>query len=118
MLTGALSVERPVEGRTWSDEYIEFWAGVYQANPQVAARGVLFATFLRAPHAILRACAVPGGYAGAKPVRRAALVELAEAAIARLERAGAACSNGRFVEKLRHHAHPRSQRDFIPGGRR
>jgi len=115
MLTGALSIERPAAGPAYADAYIEFWARVYLGNPHLAARGVLFSTFLIAPSAILIACARP-----AAPARRAgrpALIALAEAAIARLERAGAVCSNGRFIEKLRHRAHPRSHRDFMPDGR-
>lgn len=34
-------------------------------------------------------------------------------AIEALERGGARCENGRYIEKLRHHAHPRgSKRDL------
>ena len=37
-------------------------------------------------------------------------------AIEALERGGARCENGRFVETLRHHRHARGQnRDFLPG---
>lgn len=57
MLTPAF--ERAVEGPIYQDEYLEFWGGVYLANPQVRSRGVRFDTFLIAPVEILRACARP-----------------------------------------------------------
>ena len=35
-------------------------------------------------------------------------------AVAALERDGAACANGRFVEKLKHRRWPKSRRNFFP----
>lgn len=105
---------------TTSDEQLEFWACVYLANPLVRARGVSFEQFLRTPSWYLvgaRPRAVIAVH-GLKPRTRTALLELAEAAVAALEREGARCSDGRFVEKLRHHRHPRgARRDFLPEGR-
>ena len=115
--------ERPVTGPTYSAEHIEFWGGIYLANPRVRAHGVLFSTFLMAPMQILRACATPGvrisscDHARHGYTRRdeAVLLSIAEAAIRHLEQTGARCENGRWVEKLKHHAHPRSNhRDFQP----
>ena len=44
---------------TYQDEYIEFWAEIYLANPILRSRGVLFAAFLVAPEEILAAVAMP-----------------------------------------------------------
>jgi len=115
--------ERPVTGPTYSDEHLDFWGAIYLANPQVRARGVLFNTFLVAPMQILRACATPGVRVTSCSLARhgytkgdeAAVLTIAEATIRHLEWGGARCENGRWVEKLKHHAHPRgSNRDFQP----
>lgn len=102
--------------RTFSEEHIERWAGVYLANPQLRARGVLFETFLLAPVEILAACGLqlamivsrPGLLPRQRDAQRrvdteAALRELGERAIAALG-AEAHCANGVWCEKLRHHA--------------
>lgn len=114
--------ERPVEAPSYADEWIEFWAGVYRANPAIGARGVLFETFLAYPHEILRACAAPvliiqcrGELALASRAMVGAMRELAAAATLALERSGARCENGRFVEKMRHHRHPQSRAAFKAG---
>jgi len=101
--------------RTYSDEHIELWGEVYLANPQLRARGVLFEAFLLAPAKILDACARPFmvvSRSGLLPAQRrarlaadtqSALQELGERALAKLA-AEAHCANGRWVEKMRHHA--------------
>jgi hypothetical protein len=103
---------------TISDDALEFWGKLYLANPSVRARGVSFEQFVRMPWWYLvgaRATVAISVRGRLRPATRSALLELAEHAIAALERDGAACANGRFVEKLRHHRHPRSaRRDFIP----
>lgn len=121
--------ERPFTGPTWPDAYIEFWAGIYlepQTNRALRGRGVRFETFLRAPVEILAALQRPRAivsYCGLLPAQRhvreradlqAALLVIAEVALAHVD-AESHCANGRVVEKLRHHAHPRSaKRDFHP----
>ena len=105
--------------RTFADEHIERWALVYLANPHVARRGVLFETFLLAPEEILAACSIQPAMivcrqgllksqrdAQARIDLDAALVELGERAIATLA-AESHCSNGVWVEKLKHSAWPR-----------
>jgi hypothetical protein len=102
------------------DEQIEFWAEIYLAMPRLRGTGVSFERFLRTTPQVREVELLPAvlalcGGKALSAITRSALIELAEAAIAQLEREGALCSNGRFVEKLRHHRHPRSYRDFIPG---
>jgi len=121
--------ERQVTGPIWPDEHIERWAAVYlepEANRALRARGVRFETFLRAPVEILAALRRPRVFvspAGLLPAQllvrqrgdlERALAELADTAV-RMVAAESHCANGRVVEKLRHHAHPRSgHRDFYP----
>lgn len=108
--------------RTFPDAWIEHWAPVYAEphnNRRLRARRVSFETFLVAPVEILAALDNPRvivARAGLLPAQReiqiredtkAALVELVRHAIELLEREGARCSNGRYVEKLRHHTYPR-----------
>jgi len=122
--------ERQVTGPIWPDEHIERWAAVYlepEANRALRARGVRFETFLRAPVEILaalRRTRVIAHAPGLLPAQRrvqeradleSALSELADASVRQMA-AEAHCSNGRVVEKLRHHAHPRS-RAFFGGAR-
>lgn len=52
-IRGALVVT--TEAPVYSDEHIERCAVLYRDNPQIRARGVLFATFLAHPEAIMRA---------------------------------------------------------------
>lgn len=103
---------------TVPDEQLEFWGRVFLANPRLRARGVSFEQFVRTPWWYLVGPRVPvviSLHGRLKPSTRAAFLELAERAVEMLERDGAACANGRFVEKLRHHRHPRgAHRDFIP----
>lgn len=118
--------ERQVAGPIWTDEYIERWAAVYlepQNNRALRGRGVRFETFLRAPREILAVLRKPPVIVfvdGLLPAQRdvqarvdleRALAELADAAVRQIA-AEAHCSNGRVVEKLRHHAHPRSNAVF------
>jgi len=121
--------ERPFTGPTWPDAWIEAWAAVYlepEANRALRASGVRFETFLRAPVEILDAVRRSRTFQGRPvllPAQRVvqarmdlayALAEIADAETRRIA-AEAHCSNGRVVEKLRHHAHPRSgHRDFHP----
>lgn len=120
--------ERPFAGPTWPDAYIETWAAVYlhpETNRALRGRGVRFETFLRAPFEILAALKRPRVIvcaAGLLPAQRLmqqrcdlerALQALAEAAVLQIA-AEAYCANGRVVEKLRHHTHPRS-RALFPG---
>jgi hypothetical protein len=102
--------------RTFADEHIEYWGVVYVANPQLARRGVLFGTFLLAPVEILAACAradedrqisrrglLPQQlHVRMRADREAALREMGERAIAALA-ADSYCTDGRWIEKLRHH---------------
>ena len=127
----ALSFDRSATApRTFEDAWIERWAPVYQAPDNLRRLRywrVSFETFLIAPEAILAALDRPTvivSRVGLLPAQRAvqmredtraALLELARHAIELLEQEGACCSNGRFVEKLRHRAFPRhaGRRTFI-----
>lgn len=114
--------ERPVSGPVYDDAYIEHWGEVYLAHPQIRERGVLFVTFLAHPVAVLRAinhsalrltdCTRRVGERD--PRLDETFYALAEAAIRQLEREGASCANGRFVERLKHRMWPRSRRSFAP----
>ena len=121
--------ERPFAGPTWPDEYIERWAAAYlepEANRRLRAHSVRFETFLRAPVEILEAVRRPrvsvcraGLLLAQRDVQarvdlESALAALADAAVRQIA-AEAHCSNGRVVEKLRHHAHPRSRAAFQAG---
>lgn len=114
---------------TWPDAYLERWGEVYLANPQLRVRGVLFETFLLAPEALLLAASLPPGMVpGARLLPRQAAVRrrLDEQANARqlhlalglvevaLRKPGARVADGRVVEKLAHHARPRSRANFSP----
>ncbi len=52
MLT-AVALERPREAPIYTDEALEFWGGVYLANPALRARGVTFEAFLAEPELLL-----------------------------------------------------------------
>lgn len=94
--------ERSVAARrTWADEWIEFWGAVYVAHPVIAARGVLFETFLFAPREVIASL-----YLIEDVLASTRGMEIALLAVEHLERTGARCSNGAWVEKLRHHRHP------------
>lgn len=94
------------------DAQLHFWSDVYLANPAVRARGVSLEQFLGNPREILVACGTPvvricwqGALVPASRAMERALNELAAAVVVALERTGARCENGRFVEKLRHHSY-------------
>ena len=104
------------------DVVINFWADVYLSNPIIRAHGVLFGTFLMAPHEILHAVVMasievaPGLLARQRAVRRrldeAARAEQLpldlDAVIVALEHKGARVSDGAWIEPLRHRAWPRN----------
>ncbi len=46
---------QPVAPRTYDDAWIERWAAVYNANPQIAAIGITLDMFLAQPEQLLRA---------------------------------------------------------------
>lgn len=115
-----IAFERSVAApRTYSDEYIEFWGGAYLANPFVHEAGVLFETFLEYPIEILLAFAQKCGTPGLIPAQRLAIARVNRTEvrpytadelkfIAALERDGASCANGRWIEKMKHHAWPKN----------
>jgi len=45
--------------RTYPDEYIDYWGGVFLANPCLRRRGVRFDTFLIAPRELLAKVMAP-----------------------------------------------------------
>lgn len=102
------------------DEQLDHWGEVYLATPRLAARGVLFESFLAAPQEILAALAEVDAMqpqpllAEQRAVRDrvdALYGSTAERGIERaidaLEHAGACRANGALIERLRHHAYPR-----------
>ena len=97
------------------DVQIEYWAELYLARGDLARRGISFETLLRATPQVRAAGGLPAVLAAADlgELHRAAQLRACAREIARMERIGARCSNGTLVEKLRHHAHPRGNRDFI-----
>ncbi len=112
--------------RSWAapvilpDAQLDYWACAYLALPGLARRGISFERFLAATPQVR---AVPRLLVQLELRARLERLEAEAAglsprhrgAIERLERAGARCENGRWVEPLRHHAHPRSNhRDFQP----
>ena len=104
---------------TVSDELLEFWGAVFLLNPRLRAQGVSFEQFVRAPALYLVGARVivlrARPKAATTRAARAADVEGCERAVELLEREGAASANGRMVEKLRHHRHPRGAfRAFKP----
>lgn len=122
--------ERPVAGPIYHDAYIEFWADVYLLNPWIRARGVLFETFLVAPAAILRALALPmHEFVSQLLIEQREVRERLDfrdaigatpceaRAVEGLEQLGARCENGRFIERLRHHAWPRRRAGFFASWR-
>ena len=116
------SFERSVVARrTFADEHVEFWGEVYLANPFVRDAGVLFETFLLAPVEILLALAQRRGAPGLLPAQRLVRAGIERTivresaldawdAIAALDGDGMHCANGRWIEKLKHHAWPRKSR--------
>jgi len=83
---------------------------VYLANPALRLLGCPFGTFLVAPARWLLFIGDPVRFQIA-----ASCTRRAEAAADRAERAEGHGENGRLVEKIRHHAHPRrALRDFLP----
>jgi len=84
------------------DAALEFWGEIYRANPRLAERGLTFEQFLADPEAHLHDSA-------RYQLPIAALVALKSAL-----RSTQVVGNGRVVEKLRHHRHPRgAYRDFM-----
>ena len=109
---------------TYPDAYIDYWGEIYTANPVLHRRGILFESFLQAPHELL--AAVANGTALPLPDRedfypllpaqqrvrdRLVMEEIADALEQRLEQEhGPVCRNGRLIEPLRHHAYPNANR--------
>lgn len=91
-----------ITATTMSDAQIEYWAGMYRANPSIAARGITFEAFLTQPEFYLRGVALRY----ALPAKEAAQLREALGPIR-------VVANGRTVEKLRHHRFPRSRHQFM-----
>jgi len=102
--------------RTYTDAQIDYWGEVFTANPQIARRGVLFEVFLfnppmyLGPNPAVSVFVRDGLLQEQRAVRRSidqesALQEMAERAIEALA-AESRCTNGKWIEKLRHHAWP------------
>ena len=117
-------VQQPVAlDGIYPDEYIEFWGEIFTANPFLSRAGLAFKDFLRDPHVLFRealyapiAARSPGLLAAQRAVQRrldaaaaSEQLELAmDAVIVELAHAGGHCENGRWIEPLHHHAHPRN----------
>lgn len=120
MLTPRFQFERVrsvAAPRTWPDAHLDLWGEFYTSRPEILASGVLFETFLFAPVEVLRALRLPAeAYLlapneirvalGLPPVTVDELVDFihrkCEQARELFEEAGARCSNGALIEKLRH----------------
>jgi hypothetical protein len=96
---------RPDERGERTAAQLEQLAGVYLANPALRFHGVPFCDFVANPGVHLMRVANPLRDRELTAKDRAKVRQ----AIARTFIAG----NGRHIEKLRHHAHPRGRRDFI-----
>lgn len=100
--------ERARDGATYDDAYIERWADVYLANPGLRLQGVPFCRFLAAPSAWLMWL---GRQRQPRPQEALSAAEMVQ--VRRAMERTSAMGNGLRIEKLRHHAHPRSAgRDF------
>jgi hypothetical protein len=117
---------------TYSDEYIEFWAGVFLAN-NLYERGILFYVFIDHPEEILAAVffnlphltVEPDDYRPLLPKQhkvmcrffKSELEELEAELIAELPTTGdsSICvRNGHYIEPLRHRAYaPRTNRSHF-----
>jgi hypothetical protein len=104
-----------------ADEQLEYWAECYRALPRLAARGVTFEQFLGAtPQA--RECSrlllqlLVRERLEARGAAPYALSSKEQQVLRKaLGRSVRVIDNGRLVEKLRHHRHPRGKfRDFLP----
>jgi hypothetical protein len=102
----AVAAERSLEGAILPDEVIEFWAGVYLANPALARAGVTFERFLCSPMAILRSAAAWDRRMAARTAAAAAADSELYLAVLERER-GWRNAGGRWIEKLRHRALPK-----------
>jgi hypothetical protein len=109
MLFLLANYQRPVEGPTYSDAYLEKWGEAYLANPLLRLSGVPFSTFLTRPHFWLRRIDAAVGESRYQLSAKENLL-LREA----LRRCAPVSGNGRLFEKLRHHRHPKSRRNFEP----
>ncbi len=99
---------------TMPDEQLEHWGRVYLAMPWLGRHGITFERFLSATPQVRASGALPALAVRARVDQRALDFAALRCVTRDLERAGACCANGRFIEKLKHHRHPRSRRDFIP----
>lgn len=104
------------------DVLLEYWAGIYHATPWLAARGVLFETFLRHPREIL-AIGLEAPLPIQERIGRAWREQMdpepaIEHAVALLERRTAVLmasrrshvTDGRAVEAMGHHTFHRAHR--------
>ncbi len=97
-----------------SDEQLEHWARVYSAMPWLGRHGITFERFLTATPQARESGALPALAMRARIDQRALDFSALRNVMSAMERAGACCANGRLVEKLKHHRHPRGRRDFEP----
>jgi hypothetical protein len=114
------------------DAQLEYYAEVYLAMPRLRRGGVTFERFLRATpqvredstrlmqlavrerwEGMTRELAVLTGRSRVNQDELERVSLDCAARVAALEAIGCRCSDGRLVEKLRHHRFPRSRRDFV-----
>ena len=110
--------------QTYTDEYIDFWGDIYTANPALFQRGILFHAFLEAPVELLTAVyqqtALPlqddEDFYPLLPAQqrvsdRLMAEEIADELEQYIERQeGLVFRNGAYVEPLRHHAYPNTNK--------
>lgn len=96
MLTATVFERSIAAARTWPDEHIEFWGEVFEAHPEILARGVGLEVFLAYPVPVLIALHIPC------PVPKPAPSPQLSRLLAALDRCAGLNSNGRLIEKLRH----------------
>lgn len=100
---------------TYTDEYLEHFGARY-VEQRLKAHGVTFLQYLARPQAYEQLAMEPEPLLP-RQQRVAALITDAEAQAARVEKPvdHLPRRNGRIIEPLHHHAHPRSgTRDFLP----
>lgn len=109
-----------------SDEEIEFWGGVYLANPTLSMLGFTFEAFLTEPRRILPAAEFSAIFSLTEFFDRLPLLPAQRAVRERLDAQDAGqielalgvsesrltadspvVQGGALVEKMKHHAHPR-----------
>lgn len=100
----------------YSDEYIEHWGAIFEAERLYEVRGIRFDTFLIAPHEILEAVADLPQQAPLLPEQAAAMhVDLEESLLP----ADAELRGTGYVQPIRHHTYDVSHdrhRNLASGG--